>query len=261
MNINASDLSRFVFCPRAIYLTEVAGVKPKDTPEKNKGLVGHAIRKELSMRQAKVLKKASSEKDVKPLLTKEFEAVMLEAPAIYREKLYGIDVDKYFKLLHGQLTRELKSLENELSAMISEMGVARAVEYTTPWRVEYSARSDKLRLSGRIDKVFSRETHIPVEIKTGRTPENVWESDRIQVTAYVMLLEEKFDEKITHGFVEYTQQSQTRPVLASEKSRREVLRVRDEIIDILGGRVPEICEHGSGKKCEGCGLMKECYKL
>lgn len=261
MKVHASDLSRHVFCPRAIYLTKVLGVEPKPTPKKSKGIVGHAIRKEISLRQAKVLRKASSAEDVRPLLAREFNAIMDEAPVIYREKLYGVDADKYFTLLLGQLETELKDLCEELTAMIEEMGLERAVEYATPWRVEYPVSSDSLNLSGRIDKVFKHKNHVPVEIKTGKTPERIWYGDRLQVTAYVMLLEEKFSEQINHGFVEYTQDQSTRPVLATEKTRRQVLSVRDEVIDVLAGNVPPACPHGSNRKCASCGLLEECQML
>lgn len=261
MKVNASDLSQYVFCPRAIYLSRVLGVKPKPTPEKEKGIVGHAIRKELSLRHGRILRKASSPEDIEPLLEKEFDAVMLEAPAIYRQKLSGIDVDAYFQALRGELAREMKMLAGELTAMVEEMGLKSAVEYATPWKIEYSLSSDLINLSGRVDKVFLRETHVPVEIKTGKTPDRVWEGDRLQVTAYVMLLEEKFGEQIQHGFVEYTQDHSTKPVLATEKTRREVLSIRDDVLEILEGQTPVVCSHGSGRKCESCGFMDECYRI
>ena len=52
-----------------------------------------------------------------------------------------------------------------------------------------------------------------------------------------------------------------RPVMTTEQLMRRVINARDNIIEILGGRVPEICPHGSGKKCEACGFRERCYEI
>jgi len=49
--------------------------------------------------------------------------------------------------------------------------------------------------------------------------------------------------------------------MTTEKLRREVINTRDSIIEILQGKIPEICPHGSGKKCEACGYRERCYEI
>jgi CRISPR/Cas system-associated exonuclease Cas4 (RecB family) len=81
------------------------------------------------------------------------------------------------------------------------------------------------------------------------------------VCGYVLLCEEKFNQKIRYGYVEYTQICEKKPVLASEALRRKTLETRDKVLEIRNGLIPEICPHGSGRKCDACGLKEECYTV
>ncbi len=259
--IHVSDLSRHEFCPRIVYLTKVLGLKPTANAEHSSGFVGHAIRKELSLRQAKVLGKISDASELEKTLSAELDAIISDVPYIYREKLDGIDYQKYLPELKPQLNAEIKKISRNLSSMIDEIGLEETIKTNTPWKIEHTVRSEKLNLSGRVDKIMREDTIAPVEIKSKSPSDSVWDGDRIQVCAYAILLEEAFGENIPFGFVEYTKIQAKRPVLASEKLRRRVLSVRDEVALILDGRVPDICSHGSGRRCESCGLMKECYRI
>ena len=60
MKVRASSLKEYDFCPRAIYLREVLEIKPEVSAERIKGLLGHAVRKELALRQPKMIKDAEN---------------------------------------------------------------------------------------------------------------------------------------------------------------------------------------------------------
>jgi len=261
MKVNASTINQLSYCPRAVYLRDVLGVEAPPTPEQQTGLVGHAIRKELSLRQNKILKKAGDEKEVPGLLKTELEKIIADAPHIYKEKLTGVDYQKFVAELRPQLESEVTQLAEKISEMVDELGLKEAVKITTLWKVEYTIKSEELKLSGRVDKVMFDGFHIPVEIKTGEYADGVWEGDRQQVCAYSLLLEDKFGEKVPYGFVEYSKAYEQRPVINTEQLRRRTLDSRDKIIEILEGFVPEICPHRSGKKCDKCALKEECYMI
>jgi CRISPR-associated protein Cas1 len=70
--------------------------------------------------------------------------------------------------------------------------------------------SDKLGLLGKVDCLKRRDgNYIPYEVKRGRPrkdsgqPAQAWPSDRLQVIAYAVLLEENFGEPISEGRVHY----------------------------------------------------------
>lgn len=261
MRVHASSLREYEFCPRAVYLKNVLKIPPKRSVERCRGLLGHAIRKELSLRQSKLLGRVKDVKEIEPLMLEELNSILEDIPYIYRNMLAGIEPDEYVSEIKTQLTNEIRLMGENLSLMINELGIERALEIITPWRVEYSIRSDELKLSGRIDKIMKQDTYMPIEIKTGYVGNSTWEGDRLQICAYALLLEDKFDEFIPYGFVEYTQIQEKRPVLTTEKLRRKVINTRDEILEILNGKVPEICPHGSGKKCQACGFFEDCYNI
>jgi len=258
MNVNVSDLNRFEYCPRIIYLTSVLKAEPKLTMEQVRGLVGHYVRKELSFRQARVLGKVKSPGELDGLLHRELDSLISDVPFIYREKWSG-ECDRILPEVRVEVYKELAFLKDKLGFLLEELGFDKALRTVTPWKTEYSIRSEVLGLNGRVDKVMREEHLIPIEIKTGSPSEGVWEGDRIQVCAYCMLLEERFKENVPSGFVEYTRVQEKRPVMASEKLRRSVIYTRDEVHEIMEGKVPDVCPHGNGRKCESCSLKDVCY--
>jgi len=262
MRIPVSYLGRYEFCPMTIYLSDVLKLESKPTPEQIKGVIGHTIRKEISLRQARLLGRIQRPEEIEFYILGEIENILNDIPHIYRDKLGDIEYEKYLSNVSHEIQNEIKIMSEKLEAMVTEIGITDALKRLTPWRVEYSIRSDKLRLSGRIDKVMKDETYIPVEIKTGNASDGVWEGDRLQICAYAMLLEDKFGlrKAIPFGFVEYTRIQERRPVMMTEQLRRRVINTRDEIIEILNGRIPEI-PHDNEKKCESCSYRDRCHEI
>ena len=264
MQINVSLLNAHDFCPRVIYLKEVMEIAPDASIRKTKGLIGHAARKELSLRQSKLLGRVSCASEIENCLFCELDNVLSDFPYIYKNLLEDNDID-YEKLLaeiKSEMLPEIKIINEKLMLVVDELGIDKALEYVTPWKVEYFMKSENLKLSGRIDKVMKQNNNlIPVEIKTSSPPHSVWQGDRIQTCAYCLLLEDKFNGKISYGFVEYTKIHEQRPVMTTEQLRRTVINTSDNVIEILEGKVPEICPHGSGKKCEACDFRESCYEV
>jgi len=264
MQIHVSSLKAYDFCPRVIYLKEVIKITPEPSVKKTKGLVGHAVRKELSLRQSKLLSRVSDASEIEKYLLEELDNVLLDVPYIYKNLLddNNIDYEKYILEIKDEMLSEIKIINEKLKDIIDELGIDDAIKYVTPWKVEYSIKSKNLKLSGRIDKVMKQDNLIPVEIKTSNPSEaGVWEGDRLQVCAYAMLLEDKFNEKVPFGFVEYMKIVEQRPVMTTEQLRRRVINARNNVIEILEGKIPEVCSHGSGKKCEACDFKDECYGI
>jgi CRISPR-associated exonuclease Cas4 len=118
-------------------------------------------------------------------------------------------------------------------------------------------RSTKFELTGNPDRIVKiNESFIPSIIKTGRMPENgVWHGDRIQLTAYSILVEEKYDSIIEKGFVEYARWGIVRPVVIKRNERRKVLQIRERIKKIQDGFMPERPEDAP---CQYCGFTGIC---
>jgi CRISPR/Cas system-associated exonuclease Cas4 (RecB family) len=259
MKVNVSTLNEFEFCPRKVYLQHVLKVAPEWTMAQAHSFIGYALRKELSMRKARLLKKVTKERCVDELVREEFACIIMDAPLIHREKLSGISIEALLPEIRREMEAELDLLSEKLEALVREHGIKRAIELLTPLKVEYALSSAASGLSGIVDKVV--QPLAPVDIKTGSVGEGIWEGDRLQVCAYGMLLEEKFNQDVSCGFVEYARIQEQRPVVFTERLRRRVFETRDSVREILSGSLPEICPHGSGRKCEACGLKESCYRL
>lgn len=263
MSIQVSDLNAYCFCPRSVYLSRTLKIKPEVSDELSKGLVSHVVRREFSMRQSRLLEKVSDVDDIKDALVCELDRVLQEVPHIYRSMLAGIDCVRYLANIRLELLQEIGLIEDRLRLMVEEVGLEKAVEKITPWRVEYPVKSSTLKISGRVDRVMKNPSYVPEEIKTGSVPTGIWKGDRLQTCAYAMLLEDQLElnDSILFGFVEYTRVQEKRPVMTTERLRREVIQTRDAVFEILDGVIPEICPHGNKRKCNGCGYKGRCYDI
>jgi CRISPR-associated exonuclease Cas4 len=117
--------------------------------------------------------------------------------------------------------------------------------------------STKFELAGSPDRMVKiNESFIPSTIKTGKMPENgVWQGDRLQLTAYSILVEEKYNSIIEKGFVEYARWGTVRPVVIKRNERRKVLQVRERIKKIQDGFMPE---RPDDAPCQYCGFAGIC---
>ena len=120
--------------------------------------------------------------------------------------------------------------------------------------------SEELRLKGIIDQVYVYgNEYVPFELKTGRSPQDgIWPSHRIQIAAYSLLLEERFNKEIKEGFVVYLDSNEKRHIAINPFMREEVKQIVDEVIGLLESKsIPDFC--GNENKCRKCGLKQTCY--
>ncbi len=262
MKIYASDLNSYSFCPRTIYLSRALGLKPEATDERIRGLVEHAVRKELSIRHHRILGRINELGEIKGKIIDEISSIFRDFPFIYRDiaSAEGFDYSKCLSELHKDLVNEADYIAESFSFMVDELGVEETIQKVSPWRTEYYVYSESLGISGRIDKIMlSDGNYIPVEVKTGKPPTNVWRGDCLQVGCYAMLLEEYLGlHEIRHCFIEYTRALENRPVIVSERLRREVLKVRDDVIAIIEGVIPEVSFSSESNKCRSCSFRGVC---
>ncbi|OYT27648.1 MAG: hypothetical protein B6U97_00610 [Candidatus Altiarchaeales archaeon ex4484_96] len=262
--VYVSDINRFIYCPRVIYLSRVLGYEDKPSPDRYGKLILDALWRDLSMRLPDILSKASDTLDVRELILDEIKDIAGCFPRKHHD-LFDKSPDKTgaFLLLRGAETDiidDLDSLVSKLVYMIESAGLEKTLSEVTPLRVDYYVGSDELGLSGRIDKVYSdRGVLYPSVIKSGAIPSRIWWGARVQAQAYAMLLEHESDIDLSFSFIEYVRAFDRRPVKHTKQLRGAVLEARDGIVDVLGGFVPSLCPHGNRVKCGGCSFRRECY--
>ena len=262
MKIRVSSLRDYNFCPCIIYLRDVLKLESTPSTKRTRGLLGHAIRREMSLRQARLLSKAKCVEEIKPIILNELDKIIQDVPYIYREMLCDTEYQPHIDAVYSEIVDEIGVMHEKLRPMVNELGIDATLKRITPWKVEYSIKSANLKLSGRIDKVMSEDKGlIPIEIKTGKVSEGVWEGDRLQTCAYALLLEDKFDRDVPFGFVEYTRVHEKRPVMTTQQVRRRVINTRDSILDIINGGIPKTDQYRSENKCRVCGYRDVCCEV
>lgn len=262
MNVNVSNLREYLFCPRSVYLSVVLGTEPDTSEEDLKSRLLHAVRKELSLRQSRVVSKAKCSDWLERMFLDELENILNDVPYIYRELLSGNPVEKYLPQVGNHVLIEIRIMADNLGLLVDDLGLDETLSRITPLKTDYTIRSDELGLSGRIDKVMSEEFVYPVDIRTGKAGAGVWKGDMVSVCAYSILLEEDLhlEKPVSYGFVEYVKIQEKRPVMNTEKLRREVLRIRDSFLTTCEGDIPDVLPMWEFRKCRSCRFREACAK-
>ena len=145
-----------------------------------------------------------------------------------------------------------RDLQPEIESI--SQGLAGSLDLLLPCEVEVDLYSEKLGLSGRLDRLA--QGGIPSIIRTGRAPEaGVWIKDRIMLSGYALLLGEKEKWHVPFGLVEYARQGLIRRVEIHGTDRARVLRIRDRIRLIKQGRLPD---RPDDAPCKGCQAEEIC---
>jgi CRISPR/Cas system-associated exonuclease Cas4 (RecB family) len=264
--IPVSAYGEYSYCPRSLYLSLRLRLEKDASPERARELLGAAVRKELNLRQPRMLEGLSSPDALEDALISVLETLLADFPRKCKD-LAAYDAAILQKCafdLRPELLGEIEVMRDRLAYMIDSAGIDGVIRRIEPWKTELFVKSESLGLSGRIDKVMKeKKTYYPADIKTREYPGSPWEEDRIQACAYCMLLEESFggNVKVPYGFLEYVRSQERIPVMNTPKLKEETLMLHDEIVEVLCGDIPDVCSHGNSKKCESCGFAGKCFDI
>jgi len=240
--IKVSDITTYLKCPRMCYfmnrghdlINEISPV-----------YLERIILKELAL----TYDSAVSSDDKHSFLKTELERISNEIRVIYPGELKSVDDETLAKSI-ADISPFLDTISSNLTAnsdfYLSEFVCDEPVLFST-----------KFEITGSPDRMVKiNESFIPSIIKTGKMPENgVWHGDRLQLTAYSILVEEKYNSIIEKGFVEYARWGIVRPVVIKRHERRKVLQVRERLKKIHDGFMPE---RPADAPCQYCGFTGIC---
>lgn len=240
--IKVSEITTYLKCPRMCYFVnkgrDLMGEVSPVYPER-------LILKELALTYGSAFNSA----DIQTFLNNELERISNEIRVIYRNELSKID--------DVAITKSVTDITPLIETISLNLSVNTEFFSGEFIQDEPVLRSDKFGLSGSPDRLLKiNESLVPSIIKTGNMPENgVWNGDRLQLTAYSILVEEQYNSIVKKGFVEYARWGIVRPVVIKRHERRKVLQVMDRIKKIQDGFMPERPEDAP---CEYCGFDGIC---
>lgn len=240
--VRVSDITVYIKCPRMCYFANKGYSLVKEiTP----AYLERMILKELALSYGSVF----DNEDKFSILNEELDRISNEIRVIYRNELSGIDEETMANSITGVRTC-LGNICLNLSCN-SDFYASEFVQDETP------LHSEKFGLTGSPDRLTKmNDALLPSIIKTGNMPENgVWQGDRLQLTAYAILVEEKYNSVVERGFVEYARWGKVRQVVIKRHERRKILQIKDKIKKIQNGYMPE---KPKDAPCQHCGFTGMC---
>jgi CRISPR-associated exonuclease Cas4 len=265
--IYVTDLTEYLFCPYKLYLKKIKGLPLPQTPEMLVGTIIHKIYEEVMLRERIIIDQRIDEKmgidEIFKILYADSKRVIKNIMIKNKEKLKDAGVD-YLELIK-ELQEELKEDELLKSIRIKKyIGLYGKDQnlYKNLFMMkdmEYSIFSNELGLSGKIDKLEedSEGNLFPVELKTGLFSNGIRKHEKLQVSAYALLLEKERGIKIPLGFLEYYQVKQRIPFLIKDEDKKEVLDILSKVKELLEGEK----EPSKDRKnfCKRCGYNEFCW--
>ena len=238
MIVKVSEIAQYLICPRQVYFTSKGYELQRDIDR----FLEHLMLKELSYSPSQMNDQEDPETSLEINIDKIIERILI----IYKEELKEVTAD--------QINEAKSKLISKIDAYrISQLQSKRVTSY----EVDYVINSDRLGLVGCIDNLLKLdEGFVPSLIKTGDCPDvGIWKNDRLQLTAYALLIEEEFDTVVKRGFVEYTLEAEIREAEIKSYDRRKVLSIVERIKKIKEGRLPDRVDN---KICESCSFADIC---
>ena len=265
--IYVTDLTEYLFCPYKLYLKKIKGLPLPQTPEMITGTIIHKIYEEVMLRERIIIDQRIDEKmgidEIFKVLYADSKRVIKNIMIKNKEKLKDAGVD-YLELIK-ELQEELKEDELLKSIRIKKyIGLCGKDQnlYKNLFMMkdmEYSIFSNELGLSGKIDKLEEdpEGNLFPVELKTGLFSNGIRKHEKLQVSAYALLLEKERGIKIPLGFLEYYQVKQRIPFLIKDEDKKEVLDILSKVKEVLEGEKEPRKDRKSF--CKRCGYNEFCW--
>jgi len=175
--IKVSDITTYLKCPRMCYFMN----RGHDMiNEVSSGYLERIILKELALTYDSAVK--TNEK--LSFLKTELERISNEIRVIYPNEMKSVDDET--------LAKSIADISPLLDTICSNLSLNNDFYSCEITQDEPILCSTKFELTGSPDKLIKiNENFIPSIIKTGKMPENgVWQGDRLQLTAYSILVEE-----------------------------------------------------------------------
>jgi CRISPR-associated exonuclease Cas4 len=268
MKISVSMLSTYVFCSRKLFLEKVLAQKEPIKESTVLGSLRHEIYDFINQSERKIVESIIKKLDYNDITSayRKFYIKALREKIIKnksRIKSVNLSLMEVFKTTSPLVLNEARARALNIFSCMQKYGVYgnELWEKVTPKLLsEIRIESEELQLYGIVDRIEIHENaYIPVELKTGKLPKDgIWPGHRIQLAAYALILEERYNTKVKEGFIKYLDANQTRHIAINPFMKEEILKLVKEIQELI--KTPEIPDYCRNRnKCVKCGLKETCY--
>ncbi|MBI2207910.1 CRISPR-associated protein Cas4 [Candidatus Woesearchaeota archaeon] len=268
MKISVSMLSTYLYCPRKLFLQKVLQVEEIPKESLVLGSIRHEVYDFINKAEENLVKSITEKPEyekLREIYRQAYARKVREAIIRNRARIREVNLDivNVFKRTWPYITAEAEERAQNIFNFIKEHNVYGDELWgkLIPKIIsELSIESDTLQLKGIIDKVeIYKESYIPIELKTGKAPkEGLWPGHKIQIVAYALMLEEKYQKPIKEAFVHYLDNKEKRHITINPFMKEEIINLVKEIQELLEKKsLPNYCENRN--KCVNCGAKETCY--
>ena len=255
--INVTDIVEYLYCPRKIFLRKVKKLKFPPNKKMILGFLRHKVFDIFNKNEAALV--SSIIENINEEQIKEKYQILLSETI---EKILT---------LHQNLASSFRIDENEFSSSINKTmfpeirlrvkAVRKALDsgflgkelwhnLKPKYLTEFQIESPELGLRGRIDRIKFEQGPVPYEIKTRK---DIFESDKIQLAAYSLLLENEFKSKIEKGIIEFLGREEE--IFLTEELKNRVFEIAEKIRNMTQ---QEATMPSNFNKCKKCQYKNQC---
>lgn len=267
--ISVTMLSSYLYCARKLYLEYVLRLSEPPKESLVLGSIRHETYDMINKSEEAIVKSITKKtpfEEVYAAYKKEHSLILREAIKENAKELrgFGLAPEEVFRRTWPKVLIETERRAKNLFSFMEKNNIygEELWEKLTPKIIsELKVTSEALGLKGIVDmmEVYD-DSIVPIELKTGKSPmRGAWDSHRVQLLAYIMLLSEKNGSKtIREGRIIYLDTNKTVPVMTNPFAEIEVKELIEKVSALLKSeKIPDFC--GSDNKCNACGLKGSCY--
>jgi CRISPR-associated exonuclease Cas4 len=266
--ISVTFLSSYLYCARKLFIERVLGIWPEVPKDAIvKGTIRHSVYEKINLSNEEIVK-LIDKKDwayIFGLFREKYIKILKQSVIKGKHQLQSIKLPltEFFRDTKPMIEKEAEFRAMKIFDFIERTGFLgdELWENLTPKiKPEYRINSAALGLKGVIDELeIYPEFFVPNELKTGKAPkEGVWPGHKIQVAAYAMLLEEKFNVPINKAVIRYLDTNEEREVMVNPFLKQEVKQLIEKVNAMLNsGEIPDFTDNEN--KCKSCDLKDVCY--
>lgn len=266
--IPVNALAAYLYCPRKLYLQKALRIQEPTKESALRGTIKHMALQGFSEREGVLVVSLHPEQgleDIKKhfekVISTEIRNAIIEKKSSLRR--LNIQPEQVFNKVFAQLKPHIETrAENVWKFITRQKLYGRELWENLKPKIksEYALSSETYNLTGVIDQVFVYpERLLPIELKSGNMPsEGFWPGHKIQLAAYILMLEDNFGFSVKEGLVYYMQEKEYRLLTMNPFLKQEVIKTRELVENLLASKkAPPILKKES--KCNNCALKDTCY--
>jgi len=255
--INITDITEYLYCPRKVYLKLIKGIKSPPTQRMINGMLRHKVF-DIFNKNEKPLIEEIKEKIEEKEIRKEYETLLDDISECVLAQNYslaskfGIDKRDFLKSVKETMNPEISLRTKSVISVLEKgfYGKELWINLSPRYQTEVKLESLDLGLKGRVDRIQFSDSITPYEIKTR---DKIYDSDKIQLAGYALLLEKEFNKEINLGIVEFLGQQQE--IELTKELKDQVLEIAEKIRNLTeeNAKFPS-----NFQKCVNCELKENC---